>query len=146
MTPSWGRTSAVEARGSHIGIVDSWAFIELAMGGPRAEAVAASFDEHALLVTPHWVIAETFGFLARRPRGTSFAWDWLQAVRESAVRIVEPAFVDVMDNIDADDRAGNLSFTDHAVALVASRQGTPRILSADKEFRRLRLEPLFASA
>lgn len=123
--------------------LDTWAFVELALDGPRRAAVEEAYSEAHDLVTVHFVVAESFNFIARRGGGPQRAWLWLQSLRRSPVRVLEPRLADVEEFAAESDPRG-LSLTDCALAWAAVRDHVKDVATEDREFRRLGLHPLFA--
>lgn len=123
---------------------DTWAFLEVAMDGPRGPDVEALASEVDVTLTVREVVAETFTFLARRSGGTETARDWWAELRRSPVRVVEAPLEELWKFAKAVRKPGRLSFTDLSLAWLCDRERVREIATADAEFRQLRLVPLFA--
>lgn len=125
--------------------VDTWAFVEIARRGPRWQEVMATLRGAARLVTARDVIAETFTLLTSRSRSSSAGWRWLSGLDPAIFNVRDPALAEVRAFMAGQDRAGNISFGDFALAMAAREAGARDVATADRGFRRLGLNPLFAS-
>ncbi|MFA5862405.1 MAG: type II toxin-antitoxin system VapC family toxin [Candidatus Thermoplasmatota archaeon] len=123
---------------------DSWAFIESALDGPRSLDVEALLDGAEGVVTTHHVVAETFTYLSREARSSRPAVAWWNDLRESRVRVIETSLEDIHAFASALKQVGTLSFVDLSLGTTAKTLGVRAVATADREFRRMRLDPLFA--
>lgn len=123
---------------------DSWAFLEVLSAGPRETDVADLLRATEYVFTVREVVAETFNFIVRRTGQTAKARTWWNALRASRVRVFEPPLDEVHAFVESRGGEGSLSLTDYALAFVAQREGATQVAAEDREFRRLRLDPLFA--
>lgn len=123
---------------------DSWAFLESALEAPRSLDVEALLEETDVVVTTHHVVAETFTFLAREARSSGPALAWWDDLRNSRVRVLEPSLDAVREFAGGLKSVGKLSLPDLSLGAVAAESGARRAATADREFRRMGLEPLFA--
>jgi predicted nucleic acid-binding protein len=124
--------------------IDTWAFIEMVSGAERAGDVEEVLEEADRAFTVREVVAETFNLIVKETRKTAEGWAWLDHLREGRIRVYEPPLAEVYQFIAESDRRGGLSFTDHALAHIALRERAKEVLTADSEFRRFGLRPLFA--
>lgn len=127
-----------------VAVMDTWAFLEIVLDGARAGEVRDLVGRSKERVTVGAVVYETFNHLVHRTRTTHYAWEWLEALCASDHRILEPTLEQIHGYAAGQDRSGDLSLTDHAVAWAAERHRERSIVSADGGFRRLGLDPLFA--
>lgn len=123
--------------------VDTWAFVELALGRPRAPDVAAAFEAAPRIFTVREVVAETYGFLQHKT-GSLRARAWLAALAADEVPILAPDVHAVREAIFRLPKTSSLSFVDVSLGLAATEEGTTAVATADREFRRMRLDPVFA--
>lgn len=124
--------------------IDTWGFHELLEDGPMAEEVREAIDGAEFAFTTREVVAETFNIIVRRTGGTRLAFEWWEDLRESGLRVFEPPLDEIHAFVAAQGRKGALSFTDLSLAFVAKREAASGIVTGDREFRRVGLEPLFA--
>ena len=123
---------------------DTWAFLEVALDKPRRREVdALAADEEVSIFTVRDVVVETFNHLARRTR-TAVARDWWHDLRAAPLRILDPDLDALHAFVTSEARSGNVSLTDHALALAARQVGTPEVASEDRDFAAFGLIPLFA--
>jgi predicted nucleic acid-binding protein len=125
---------------------DSWAFIETATDGPRSGDVAMLLGEAEGIFTTQYVVAETFTYFSRRSGSSRQAVAWWDHLRESRVRVLEPSTEVIHKFASGLKQVGTLSFTDLSIGAAAKAVGAHRVATADREFRRMRLEPLFAKS
>ena len=124
--------------------IDTWGFHEMFEAGPHADEVAAVIDGADFAFTTREVVAETFNVLVRRTGGTRIAKAWWDDLSESELRVFEPPLDELREFVTKHGARGALSFTDLSLALVATREKASGVVTGDREFRRLGLEPLFA--
>ncbi len=124
--------------------VDSWAFIESFFSGPRRAEVDALLKNSEILVTSREIVVETFNSIVYELRRTSPANDWLQLLRSSRTRVIEPAMHDVEAFMQALGARSTLSYADSSLAFVAQSEGIAHVITEDSGFRQARLEPLFS--
>lgn len=125
--------------------VDTWAFHELFEQGPHADEVGELLDGADFAFTTREVVAETFNVLVRRTGGTRIAKAWWDDLQESGIRVFEPPLDELHAFVSKHGGKGALSFTDLSLAFAAKREGATGVVTGDREFRRLGLEPLFAT-
>lgn len=125
--------------------VDAWAFLEVALPGPRASEVEDVLRGADRLFTSREIASETFGFIASRQRSSEAAWLWWTGLAETGLVVMESPFEEILRFIAADGRDGNLTFADYSLALLAKRAGIVNVATADRGFRLLGLNPLFAA-
>lgn len=123
---------------------DSWAFLEVAFDGPRRADIERLLREVDFVFTVRDVVAESINFILRRTRSTQEGWLWWTHLLESGIRVFEPPMEEIREFMERSARPGSLSFTDHALAYVATREGAKEVATGDREFQRLQLTPLFA--
>lgn len=124
--------------------VDSWAFIEVALGGERAAHVARALAAAGSPFTTREVVVEAFGFI-HRASDANLAWRWWHALRAGRVRVIDIPYESLAEHLEAVARKGGLSLADHSLALAALAEGATDVLTADRGFRRLGLNPLLAA-
>lgn len=122
----------------------TWAFLEVLSDGPRRAEVERLLRASDFVFTVREVVAETFRFVVRRTGQIGQGLAWWKALRQSRVRVFEPPLDDVYEFAASQGPLGSLNFTDLALAYVAGREGTATVASEDAEFRRLKLNPVFA--
>lgn len=123
---------------------DTWAFLELYDQGPRCRDVAKLLRDADFVFTVRDVVGETCNYIIRRSGRTEDGWAWWEALASTPMRVFEPPLREVRDFLGDRDRRGGLSFTDHALAGVALRERVKEVATADDEFHRFGLTPLFA--
>lgn len=123
---------------------DTWAFLETFAEGPRSDEVDALAAEADAVFTVREVVAETFNAIVKRSERTRDGWRWWAALADSRVRVFEPPLEDLRTFMESRKRVGSLSFTDHALAHVALREGIDEVATEDAEFRRFGLRPVFS--
>lgn len=101
-------------------------------------------DEADFAFTTREVVAETFNLIVRKTGGTRIAHAWWSDLRDSGLRVFEPLMDDLHAFVAKHGAKGTLSFTDHSLAFVALRERASGVVTGDREFRRVGLEPLFA--
>ncbi|MHB8586719.1 MAG: PIN domain-containing protein [Thermoplasmatota archaeon] len=122
--------------------IDTWAFVEMELNGPRASEVEAKLAGVRRPFTVRDVVVETYGFIARRA-GTDVARNWWRELRVDELPILTPPLEDLSllaDGVSADAR---LSLTDLSLVAAARSRGCKLIASGDREFRKLGLDPIF---
>jgi predicted nucleic acid-binding protein len=124
--------------------VDSWAFLEVALGRSRGPEVGGLVDEADRAFTTREVAVETSSAILRHTRSGAIAWAWLQDLVESRVRVYEPPLEEVRSWAASRER-GNLSLVDLSLAYCATRERTKVVATEDAEFRRVGLDPVFAA-
>lgn len=125
--------------------IDTWGFHELFEDAPHADEVRDLLDAADFAFTTREVVAETFNILVRRTGGTRIAKAWWDDLRDSGLRVFEPPLDELHAFITKAGAKGTLSFTDLSLGFVAQRENANGIITGDREFRRLGLEPLFAT-
>lgn len=128
----------------NVAVMDTWAFLETVLRGARAEEVRDLVGQANQRVTVQGVVYETFNHLVHRTRTTHYAWEWLQALRAADYHVLEPSLEEIEGCAAGRDHAGDLSLTDYAVAWAAEQNRERQIVTADRGFRRLGLDPVFA--
>ena len=126
--------------------VDTWGFHELFEDAPHAEEVRALLDGADFAFTTREVVAETFNVLVRRTGGTRIAKAWWDDLLESGLRVFEPPLGELHAFVTKHGAKGTLSFTDLSLGFTALRESATGVVTGDREFRRLGLEPLFDGA
>lgn len=120
---------------------DTWAFVETARAGERADEIEALLAQSPRIVTSRDVVVETCNFLSRASARSALAW-W-DALRQSPVRVVDVPLAELRARVPERD-LGRLTLTDLSLAHVAASLGTREVATEDGGFRALGLEPLFA--
>lgn len=123
-------------------IVDSWAFIEQAFDGPQSGQVGSILQKADRLTTVRDVVIETYSFIVNRGGGPQTADHWLERLKASNIRILDPRFSDIDRFHEGLPKDTGLSLVDVAVAWAASKEKTTDILTQDNGFRAVGLVPL----
>lgn len=144
MGPRKGASKASPSGHAGVLAIDTWGFHELFEEGPRADEVTRVIDAAEFAFTTRDVVVETFNILVRRTGGTRIAKAWWDDLIESDLRVFEPPLVEIHEFVDQHGAKGSMSLTDLSLGLVALREKASGVVTGDREFRRLGLEPLFA--
>lgn len=123
---------------------DTWAFLEVITRGARSADVEAVLQESPVIVTTRDVVAETFGALTKHARSSRVGLDWWDALSRSRIRTVDPSTEEIRRFAGELKEVGTLSFVDLSLGAAAKAVGARVAATADREFRRMELEPLFA--
>lgn len=124
--------------------IDTWAFHEIFEQGPHAAEVLDVIDGADFAFTTREVLAETFNVLVRRTGGARIAKAWWDDLQESGIRVFEPSLEELHAFVTKHGAKGSLRFTDLSLGFAATREGATGVVTGDREFRRMGLEPLFA--
>lgn len=125
--------------------IDTWGFHELFEDGPHADEVTRLVDGADFAFTTRDVVVETFNILVRRTGGTRIAKAWWDDLLESELRVFEPPLAELHKFVTQQGAKGAMSLTDLSLGFVALREKASGVVTGDREFRRLGLEPLFAT-
>lgn len=125
--------------------VDTWAFVEIFRAGARAQLVHDAFVAAEHLFTVREVVAESFTLVAARAGRSETALRWWRTLDDMPIDVYDEPLSGVRAFVERVDRRGDLSFTDYALASRAVALGAVDVATADRGFRRLGLNPLFAA-
>lgn len=123
--------------------VDTWAFIEVFLNGPRKAEVEALLRGAESLITSREIVAETSNFIVGRTHRVAEAADWLTSLKASRTFVYDAGRDAVETFFLRLPRSSTLSYADASLALVARQQRVVDVATSDQGFRSVSLTPLF---